>query len=262
MNDGQPDAPAVHEEELESLRQLLQEHGKTWAVAAGIVLVVVCATVLYRVHARSVVHRSSAMLYAAQSVQDLEAVVEQYGSTPAVPLALLKLAKAYFDAGNYELAVQRYADFSRKFAEHPMAGVAELGRVHCLEARGQLQEALQAFEAYTEQRPGDFLMGQALLGKARCLEQLARPDEARIVYEDFIVGHPDSPWLPRARDMLESMDRRMNARANATPFGLVGDNQTGPVVGEIQWPFASAAPTGEAATEEDPQNAATNQPAD
>jgi len=148
---------------------------------------------------------------------------------------VLRLAKAYFDAGNYDLALSRYTDFEKDFPRHAMLEVAKVGRFHCMEGRGQLQEALALYDTFLRATPAHFLAPQAMFGKARCLEQLGRADEARAVYEDFIVAQPDSPWVFRAQDLLDSMDRRLAALNRGPELGPVGTTLD---FGGLTWPAA------------------------
>ena len=206
------DNPEVREEhvpvdDLKALRDLADRYGRQAALATGVVVVAILAAFWYRTHKQNQREEAVAQLSAARTPQDLEALVSDYGDTPVIPLALLKLAKGYFDNGNYDMALTRYTEFEEKYTDHEMLPAAGLGRVHCLEARGQLQEALAGFEAFTTLHPGHFLQPEAVLGRGRCLEQLGRHDEARTVYEDFIAANPDNGWTPRAEELLAAAKR-------------------------------------------------------
>ena len=205
--------------ELAELKTAVQTHGLRAAIWIAVVLLTVVGLRTYRGRRAAAKVDASAMLMSARTVQDLEALVEQYGSTPSAPLALLKLAKVYFDLSNYDLAFNRYTDFLETFPEHEMRGIAELGKLHCLEARGQIQEALEGFEHFLADQPGHFLEAQATFGRGRCLEQAGRKEEARVVYENFIAAHPDSGWTARAEEMLETMEQRAGFQATAASWG-------------------------------------------
>jgi len=40
---------------------------------------------------------------------------------------------------------------------------------------------------------------------------MGRYPEAKTVYEDFIAGHPDSEWLPRARELLSLANKKITS---------------------------------------------------
>lgn len=169
----------------------------------------------------------------AKNIGDLEKVVSLYESTPSAPIALLTVSKAYFDQGDYDMALTKYMDFIKKYPKHLLKPAAELGRIHCIEARMQYQEALDEFVDFQNLYPDHFLKNQAFFGQTRCLEEMGRLDEARILYEDFIVANPDSPWLSRAEESLkmlkkksEAMDKLISkASAGATDAGSVLDSR-------------------------------------
>jgi tetratricopeptide (TPR) repeat protein len=108
--------------------------------------------------------------------------------------------------------LSRYDEFLQRYANHPWTVTAELGRLHCLEAKGQFQEAADGFGAFADMHGEHYQVPLALFGKARCLEQLQRLEDAKAVYEDFIAANPDSRWVPRVEEMLEALGLRLARR--------------------------------------------------
>jgi tetratricopeptide (TPR) repeat protein len=157
--------------------------------------------------------------------------VERHPSAPTTPLAVLKLAKGYYDSGNHDMALGKYDEFLKEFADHPFAPAAELGRVHCLEARAQLHEALEGYRSFAANRPDHFLAPQAILAQARCLEQLGQLAEARTVYEDFITSAGETMWRNRAEQLLETIEDRQKV-------SLPARSDLGPVW-DVGWPAAT-----------------------
>ena len=90
-----------------------------------------------------------------------------------------------------------------------MLSAAELGKVMCSEARGEMEAALMGFNAFLRAHPDSYLTPQALFGKARCLQATGKLPEARIVYENFIASCPESKWRQQAESALKSLDRQM-----------------------------------------------------
>jgi len=210
----QPEQPAAQprpaqSDELHLLKNLIREYGPSVGVAVAVVLVAAIGIGIYRSQTRSSREQAAMMLANARSAQELETVAAQHASTPTAPLALLKLARAYFEGGNYDLALAKYDEFKRQHATHPLALAADVGRLHCQEAKGLTQEAMQGFAAFVKEHPKHFLAPQAIFGQARCLEALGKPDEAKAIYEDFIAANPKSGWVPRAEELLEQVKRTM-----------------------------------------------------
>lgn len=146
---------------------------------------------------------AAARLQQAQSVNDLSAVFNEFPDTKAAPMAMLRLAKVQFDQGMYDEALKNYDEFLRRYPGHSFAEAGELGRVHCLEATGRVEEALKGFQDF--QKGMRFLTPQAVIGQGRCLRALARTNDARIVYEDFITANSKSAWAPRIRELLNEV---------------------------------------------------------
>src|ERR1035437_5386000 len=114
MNEDKPTVPDVREaesQEVQDVKSLLRTHGIPVAIGVCIVIAVFLALAYRRTSAEKRTRDASNMLASAKTVQDLSVVADQYSSTPAAPLALLKLAKSYFDSGNYNMAIAKYNDF-------------------------------------------------------------------------------------------------------------------------------------------------------
>jgi outer membrane protein assembly factor BamD (BamD/ComL family) len=115
------------------------------------------------------------------------------------------MAKAQYDNRDFVAAQVNYQEFLAKNPSHPMAAMAELGKIHCTEALGSTEAALNAFGQFAAKNPGHFLMPVAVFGKARCLQDLKRYAEARTTYEDFIASNPKSPWGGDVNEALKQL---------------------------------------------------------
>ncbi len=221
--------------ELEQIKTFWRNHGTHITIVAAVLALGVFGTKMVRSNKRRAVADASVQLAAARSAQELEAVVADYGSTPSAPLALLQLGKASYDMGNYNGAMTHYERFADRYADHELASVAEVGLIHCREARGELQAAEAAFKAFVAADPKHFLAATAQLGQGRCLEQLGRFDDARIVYEDMVANRGDSMWGDRATEQLESLEDRIEAYNNPP-------TASAPVMPELALPDSLGAP--------------------
>jgi len=186
---------------------------KTYAsqTITGLLIVAAIGIALYRYYGSSENKNQEAAekLFSAKNVQDLELLLNQNSSSSIAPLALLKMAKINFNSGNYDMALSKYNDFKTKHPQHELVDAAEMGRLHCLEARNQTQEALDGFTTFATTKTNHFLYAEAILGKARCLDQLSRSKEAITVYEDFIAAYPKSPWTSKVEDLLSALKKKL-----------------------------------------------------
>ena len=180
---------------------------RKFAKPAAIAIAVVCAFVLTDRMFKSQRHKKEAKadtaLMQARNTQDFQAVVDDYASTPAGPLALMGLARETFNAGQIDEAAALYATFTKKHGDHELAEQAQLNLIVCKEAKGQLGDAHLLFGEFAAQHRGSHLEPVALTGKARCLEALDMLDEAQIAYEDIMVNFPESSWAQMAEANLK-----------------------------------------------------------
>jgi TolA-binding protein len=207
-SEGTP-APAAPHPEIARVRQLWDTHGRYLATGAAVAALVILGVVWFSGRGRSAEQTAAEMLDVAQNTGQLDEIRSQYPSTVSAQIASLILAKAQYDSGNYNAAMNLYAEFEKGNPNHPMLPIAKLGRVHCLDASGLTEEALAGYTAFVAANPDHFLAPDALFGQARTLGQLGRWPEAKIVYEDFIVAHPDSARVRDAQVELRSIEEKM-----------------------------------------------------
>lgn len=196
---------AFEQQEVKEVLSFIQKYAKP----AAIVLVVLCAIILTDRFFKNQRHkkevRADAALMQARNAQDLEAVLDDYASTPSAPIALMGLAKEKFNAGQFDEAEALYAKFAKKHADNELADQAKLNLIACKEAKGQLGEAHLLYGEYAKQHKGSYLEPVAMMGKARCLETLGQFDEAQIAYEDILVNFPESSWAQQAEVNLKEV---------------------------------------------------------
>jgi tetratricopeptide (TPR) repeat protein len=203
------DVRQAESQESKDAKTLLRTHGIPIALGVCIVAAVFLVSGYRRTSVEKRTREASKMLFSAKTINDLSVVADQYSSTPAAPLALLKLAKSHFDTGNYNMAITKYNEFKQKFPDHMMVDAAELGKIHCMEAMSQFEQARAGFADFCAKHPNHFLTPEAVFGQARCLEQLGRYTEAKALYEDFVTANPKSRWIPRAKELLDSVSAKL-----------------------------------------------------
>lgn len=193
--------------DLQALKQLIGDRWQGWLGSAAIAIVVVLAVTFYRSHKAQSEETANRMLGEARNAQALTAIRTQYSGTAAAKLALLQIAKTQYDGGDYVMAMSSYGEFMSQYPKHPMAPMAELGKIHCTEAMGQTAEALAAYKGFADRNKNGYLAPLAVFGQARCLEQMRRYDEARATYEDFLAASPKTQWKSEIEDALKQLAR-------------------------------------------------------
>jgi len=205
-NNNELNPPQPIGNELGASLESVGEEWRSWLVSGGIAVILILSVILYRSHNASNEEKASRMLGEARNGQALQSILSQYPGTSAAKLALLQMAKAQYDSGNFVAAQSSYMDFLSKYPNHPMAPMAEMGKIHCMEGLGSTEAALAAFSQFATKNPDHFLRPLAIFGKARCLQEMKRYTEARTTYEDFLAGNPKSPWVNDVNEALKQLD--------------------------------------------------------
>jgi len=157
-------------------------------------------------------------LLQASSVEELESVVAKYGSAKTGNAARLRLAKAYYDASNYEEALNAYTTCLSKGAPSGFVEIARLGRAHTLEALNRLDEALAAYETFEKESPTHFLLPQAKMGIARIYTLQGKKDEALKLLENLKAQKTDNSTWEMVIANLEGVIKRYEPRAARSLF--------------------------------------------
>jgi len=159
----------------------------------------------------------------ASSLEELETVVAKYGATKAGNAARLRLAKAYFDASNYEEALNVYETCLSKGAPAGFAEIAQLGRAHALEALNRLDEALAAYQAFDKNSAQHFLQPQAQMGIARILTLQGKKDDAKKLLENLKAQKTGHAALEVEVANLENVINRYEPRAARSLFDAANE---------------------------------------
>lgn len=197
---------ALEEHEVQEVLGFLKRYGKlvgTGVLAAAVTVIASRGCAHYKA---SRLVKAEQALMAAKTPQQLEEVVNQYGSTPSAPVALLNLAKTFFNIGETAQARVQYERFLKKYKKHDLRPVAELGLAYCTEADGDFNGAAAQFAEFSKKHSGSYLHPMAVLSIARCMEQAGRIDEARIVLEDFLAENAGTAWAGSAESALKQLN--------------------------------------------------------
>lgn len=118
--------------------------------------------------------KAAASLTESITAEEMEEAVANYGGSKTGPALKLKLAKKYFDTARYEEALAVYEELEGNVDE-AFADIPVVGKAETLEALGRIDEALQIYDAFAAEKPGNYLALTAKLGSVRCV---AKSDKA------------------------------------------------------------------------------------
>ena len=144
-------------EELLPVYEWYQAQGKQLIIFAAVLLVVVLGVIFYVRHRANQNDLASAALMTTESVEGMENLERQFGGTKVGPLIRLRLAEAYYNAGNYTAAREQYETFLKRHKSHPQADTARLGLAATQEALQEFAAAAKGFAAFADANPGHYL---------------------------------------------------------------------------------------------------------
>ena len=194
-------------EELLPVYDWYRTQGRQLVMATAVLLLVALGTAAFLRHRANQGDLASAALMTTKNVEGLENLKNQYGGTRVAPLVDLRLAEAYFNAGNLKGARGVYETFLKRHGNHPMAGNARVGLAATLEAEQSFEEAGAGFESFASEHPDHYLYPVAVMGQARCLAARQQKAAARDLLDRLIVARAGTPWEEMARDLRGVIDR-------------------------------------------------------
>lgn len=200
--------PAYLPPEILPLYDWWKQNGASLLTTLTVVVIALAGSAYYLRLRSSRLAAASAALGDEPSVANLETAAGRYGGTRVGPLVRIRLAKSYFDAGQYAEALGEYDKVIARDGKHSLAAaIAAVGRAHALEALQRTDEALAAYVAFAKADPAHFLAPQAILGQARCLAIAGRKAEAKDLLDRLMVSHAQTPWEEIAKNLAGAIDR-------------------------------------------------------
>lgn len=197
----------LEKHEVKEVLGFLTRYGKLIGTGVLAATVTVIASMGIANYKASRLAKAEQALMNAKTPQQLEEVVSKYGSTPSAPVALLDMAKTFFNMGDYAQARAQYERFLKKYSQHDLRSTAELGLIYCTEADGDFNGAAAQFAGFAKKHSNNYLHPVAVLSVARCMEQAGRKDEARVVLEDFLTQNAGTAWAGSAENALKQLTK-------------------------------------------------------
>ena len=209
-------------EELLPVYDWYMGKGKDQLLVAAIVLVVgivAFSIVKYRSGQNA---EASFELTGAEGVESLEGLNAKYGRTAVAPVISLRLARAYFDAGDYEKAVETYEAFAKKNRRHVLAPQGRLGQAVSLEGlasrssgdevTANLSKARDIYLELSEDTKSP-VYAEAMMGNARCLAMMGDKAAASDILDRLVIDVKDTQWEQKADSLRSVIDRFEGFRA-------------------------------------------------
>ncbi len=195
----------LEQQEVKEVLTFIQKYAKPAAIGVVTICVLILGSKFFQAQGIKKETAADAALMQANSIPDLQAIVDHYGSTSAGPIAWMSLARETFNSGKIDEAEALYTQFIKQHGELQLAVQAELNVIACKEANGLQDDALLLYGQFIKEHKNSFLVPTAMMGKARCLESLGQLDEAQIAYEDLIINFPENTWGQMAEANLRMM---------------------------------------------------------
>jgi len=185
------------------LHRAMEDRTRFWSLLVGLVVVVIGLTVLASGLSlgRATSDEAWTELELAKTADERVKVAEKYPNTPAERWALLQAANDFYNKGFADLPENREAaapaltkalDYFERAArespkDSPQARVAAFGAARTLEARNQLEKAIERYEAVAKTWPGTDEARQA----ERLAQQLRKPEVVAFYKELYTYKRPE-----------------------------------------------------------------------
>jgi len=140
-------------------------------------------------------------------VKSMEELRSKYGGTKAARTAALIASSADFRLKKYDEAIKGYTEFLKDahHPEEPLRAAALEGQGYAFEAKGDLDQALAAYERLERENKSDFLPGMGLYHRGRVLVLQNKKEDAAKVLVDLESAHPNSEAAKLAQTKLNEL---------------------------------------------------------
>lgn len=206
--DGKPvtPVPANIPEELAPIYEWIVENGRSLAYQVAIVVLAVMVAIAFTRSRAAKLERASAALLSANDVVGLEEVAGRFGGTKLGPLIKLRLARAYYDAGQFDSAKDAFGDFAKANRNHPLIQEAKLGLAASQEALREFQQAIDGYRSIGAEA-GSPVYFLAKMGEARSLAASGDKAAAREIAVAVAKEAEGTPWDGTAEALDGMIDR-------------------------------------------------------
>lgn len=184
-------------------REIFWERYKKEVMAVFILaLLAVAAFGGYRLYSDRRENAAAAALAGARSQPEFQKVISDYPKTAAGASAYILLSDSLRNEKKFAEANTTLETFLNKFPGHELAGTARLAIAGNLEAMGNNDEALVAYQRLVAADPRGFTAPIALYSQIHLLKEKKQILEARKVCEILMTEYRESRLAPDAQYQL------------------------------------------------------------
>ncbi|MEG1480188.1 MAG: tetratricopeptide repeat protein [Kiritimatiellia bacterium] len=205
------DVARIPEELLPVVRWWQDKGPKTLAYTVAILLLLAIAVYGWT---RQTGNRDAAMVALATATQAEEYENAALRGTSVANVARLDLARAYYNAGDYEGALTVYETARKELSDPAIKDIAAIGLVCTLEALGRYDDAMTEIAvlepAFAASATTHYLMSELILAKARILCQKGDKAAAMLALKPLLEAQEDAvlekykPQAERTAKMIEA----------------------------------------------------------
>lgn len=206
--DGKPVAPvpANIPEELVPVYEWFSENGKSLVYQLAIIILVAVVALAFMRSRTAKLENASAALLSASDVTGLEDLNAHFGGTKLGPLIRLRLARAYYDEGQFDSAKETYGAFVKGNGRHALVQEAKLGYAASQEALQEFQQAIESYRGI-DAKAGSPISVYAKMGEARSLAASGDKAAAREIVESVAAETKGTVWEGVAENLEGVIDR-------------------------------------------------------
>lgn len=137
----------------------------------------------------------------------LSGVLSSYPGTRAALTATLPLAATEVRLGQLETAIGHFEAYLRAApSTEPLRTAALDGLGHAREAKGELPQALEAYERMAREESGGFEAGMGSFHRARVLALMEKKQEAAQAFAELVAASPGTAAARLAQERLSALE--------------------------------------------------------
>jgi tetratricopeptide (TPR) repeat protein len=141
------------------------------------------------------------------AVAALTAVLSKYPGTAAAVTASLPLAATEVRLGQLDAAIGHFESYLRGApSSEPLRTAALDGLGHAREAKGELPQALEAYERMAREESAGFEAGMGAFNRARILALMGKKQEAAQAFADLVAANPGTPAARLGQERLSVLE--------------------------------------------------------
>lgn len=134
-------------------------------------------------------------------------VRKRLGAGRAAAVASLVQGESSLRLGRYDEALKAYEEFLQATqAEEPLRAIALEGAGYAHEGKGQLDQALSAFDRLSKESTTEFMNGMGLFHRARVLALQNHKEDAAKVFSEIPTAAPGSAAARMASERLQALE--------------------------------------------------------